>query len=99
MLGLLLGGCGAAESLVGKFGGDSDEVLPGKREAVMQPNSLGVSDSQSSEPVVVPPRSAIPSGRSPGASPPMPCTIWRWAATSAAPLPSMPGGAPTATGG
>ena len=53
-LGVLLGGCGAAESLIGKFGGDSDEVLPGAREAVMQPNTLGVSESQSSEPVVIP---------------------------------------------
>lgn len=54
-LGLLLSGCGAAESLVGKFGGGSDnEVLPGAREAVMQPNTFGVSASQSNEPVVIP---------------------------------------------
>jgi outer membrane protein assembly factor BamB len=65
-LGLLLGGCGAAESLVGKFGGGSDEVLPGKREAVMQPNSLGVSDSQSNEPVVVPAAVSNPEWTQPG---------------------------------
>ncbi|HUE45421.1 MAG TPA: PQQ-binding-like beta-propeller repeat protein [Aestuariivirgaceae bacterium] len=54
-LGLLLSGCGAAEQLVGKFGGGgSDEILPGVREAVMQPNTLGVSESQSNEPVVIP---------------------------------------------
>jgi len=53
-LGVLLSGCGAAESLIGKFGGGSDEVLPGAREAVMPPNTLGVSENQSSEPVVIP---------------------------------------------
>src|SRR5688572_17321551 len=54
-LGLFLGGCGAAESLVGKFGGGgSDEILPGAREAVLQPDTLGVGASQSDEPVVIP---------------------------------------------
>lgn len=52
--GFLLSGCGAAESLVGKFGGGDDEILPGAREAVMPPNTLGVSESQSNEPVVIP---------------------------------------------
>jgi outer membrane protein assembly factor BamB len=53
-LSVLLGGCGAAESLIGKFGGGSDERLPGAREAVMAPNTLSVSESQSNEPVVIP---------------------------------------------
>ena len=54
-LGLALSGCGAAESLVGQFGGGgSDEVLPGKREAVMQPNTAAVSEAQSNQPVVIP---------------------------------------------
>jgi outer membrane protein assembly factor BamB len=53
-LGVLLGGCVAAESLIGKFGGGSDEVLPGAREAVLQPNSPGAGESQASQPVVVP---------------------------------------------
>ena len=54
-LGLLLSGCGAADSLMDKFGGgSSNEVLPGAREAVMQPNTLGVGDSEASEPVVIP---------------------------------------------
>lgn len=53
-LGALLSGCGAAEQLIGKFGGGGDEILPGAREAVLQPNTLGVSETQSSEPVVIP---------------------------------------------
>jgi hypothetical protein len=66
MLGLLLGGCGAAESLVGQFGGGSDEVLPGKREAVMQPDQLAVSDSQANEPVVIPAAVSNPEWTQPG---------------------------------
>jgi outer membrane protein assembly factor BamB len=54
-LSLLLGGCGAAESLVGKFGGGSkDEILPGAREAVLTPNAPVASETESSEPVVIP---------------------------------------------
>ena len=54
-LSLLLGGCGAAESLVGKFGGGGkDEILPGAREAVLTPNAPVASETESSEPVVIP---------------------------------------------
>ena len=52
-LGMALGGCSAAESLIGKFGGGSDEILPGTREAVLQPNSFAVSES-ANQPVVIP---------------------------------------------
>jgi outer membrane protein assembly factor BamB len=54
-VGVLLSGCGTAESLIGRFGGGgSDAPLPGQREAVLQSRTFGVSEATSNEPVVIP---------------------------------------------
>ncbi len=68
-LGVLLSGCGASEMLIGKFGGSSDEVLPGAREAVLQPRAFGASESATSEPVVIPAAVSNASWAQPGGVP------------------------------
>ncbi len=53
-LSLLLAGCSSASKLLEPITGEPDVVLPGAREAVLQPSTLETNQATSNEPVVIP---------------------------------------------